>query len=96
MNYFKQIKDYLNISRGVITSSYCRQNGIPTSYLSRLVKKGLLIRISKGLYINKHANYDEFYFSQYRFKKTIFSYETALFLLGVIDKIPHVLDISGS
>ncbi len=94
MNYKKQIKEYLEKSDGIITTSYCKENSIPTVYLSRLAKEGLLTRITRGLYIDENANYDEFYFFQYRFKRTVFSYETALFLLGLIDIIPQVLDIT--
>jgi len=94
MNYKKQIENYLKESSGIITTSYCRNNNIPTVYLSRLVAEGKLINVEKGLYITEEGNYDEFYFFQYRFKKTVFSYETALFLLGLTDKIPEIIDVT--
>lgn len=94
MDYKQEIKDYLEKSGGIITSSYCRVNKIPTIYLSRLVKEGLLFRVTRGIYITTRANYDEFYFFQYNYKKAIFSYETALFLLGATDKIPHNIDVT--
>ena len=74
MDYKQEIKDYLEKSGGIITSSYCRVNKIPTIYLSRLVKEGLLFRVARGIYITTRANYDEFYFFQYTYKKAIFSY----------------------
>jgi predicted transcriptional regulator of viral defense system len=94
MNYKKKIMDYMNESSGMITSSYCKENGIPTIYLNRLEKSGLLFKIEKGLYLNNDANYDDDYFFQYRFKKTIYSYETALFLQGLTDRLPLVKDVS--
>jgi len=78
----------------IITSSYCKDNGIPTLYLNRLEKSGLLFKIEKGLYLNNEANFDDYYFFQYRFKKTIYSYETALFLQGLTDRLPLVKDVS--
>lgn len=94
MNYRKQIEIHLKKSDGIITSAYCRENNIPTVYLSRLAKEGKLFRVQKGIYIIEDGDYDEYYFFQYQYKKAIFSYETALFLLGVTDKIPWRIDVT--
>ncbi|MCU4706799.1 type IV toxin-antitoxin system AbiEi family antitoxin domain-containing protein [Mycoplasma sp. CSL7503-lung] len=94
MDYENNIKKYLKQSGGIITTSYCKENNIPTVYLTRMVKKGLLVKVEKGIYITQNGDYDELYFYQYRFKKAIFSYETALFLLGLIDKIPRNIDVT--
>ncbi len=94
MNYRKQIEIHLKESGGIITSAYCRENNIPTVYLSRLAKEGKLFRVQKGIYIIEDGDYDEYYFFQYQYKKAIFSYETALFLLGVTDKIPWRIDVT--
>lgn len=94
MNYRKQIEIHLKKSGGIITSAYCRENNIPTVYLSRLAKEGKLFRVQKGIYITKDGDYDEYYFFQYQYRKAIFSYETALFLLGVTGKIPWRIDVT--
>ena len=94
MNYRKQIEIYLKESGGIITSAYCRENNIPTVYLSRLAKEGKLFRVQKGIYIIEDGDFDEYYFFQYQYRKAIFSYETALFLLGVTDKIPWRIDVT--
>lgn len=94
MNYRKQIEIHLKKSGGIITSAYCRENNIPTVYLSRLAKEGKLFRVQKGIYIIEESDYDDYYFFQYQYRKTIFSYETALFLLGVTDKIPWRIDVT--
>ncbi|MBI9096754.1 MAG: type IV toxin-antitoxin system AbiEi family antitoxin domain-containing protein [Sphaerochaeta sp.] len=94
MNYKKQIEQYLEKSGGIITASYCRSKKIPTVYLSRLVREGSLLRVSEGFYISEEGMYDDYYFFQYRFKKVVFSYETALHLLGVTDKIPQGMDVT--
>ena len=94
MNYRKQIEIHLKESGGIITSAYCRENNIPTVYLSRLAKEGKLFRVQKGIYIIEDGDFDEYYFFQYQYGKVIFSYETALFLLGVTDKIPWRIDVT--
>lgn len=92
MNYKKKIEKYLEQSGGIITTSYCREKNIPTVYLSRLLKEGELLRIKRGIYITKDGDFDEYYFFQQQYKKAIFSYETALYLLGQTDKIPWNID----
>lgn len=94
MDHRKRIEQYLEKSGGIITASYCRSNKIPTIYLSRLVREGYLLRVAEGLYISEEGMYDEYYYFQYRFRKAVFSYETALHLLGVSDKIPQGMDVT--
>ena len=50
MDYKKQIEQYLKKSGGIITASYCRSNKIPTIYLTRLAREGVLLRVSEGFY----------------------------------------------
>lgn len=38
--------------------------------------------------------YDDYYYFQYRFTRAVFSYEPALHLLGVTDKIPQDMDVT--
>jgi predicted transcriptional regulator of viral defense system len=94
MDYRTQIERYLEKSGGIITASYCRSNKIPTIYLSRLVREGYLQRVAEGLYISEEGMYDDYYYFQYRFRKAVFSYESALHLLGVTDKIPQDMDVT--
>ncbi len=94
MNYENKIEKHLEQSGGIITTSYCAEKKIPTVYLSRLVKEGKLLRVKKGIYITKDGDYDEYYFFQHQYKKAIFSYETALYLLGQTDKIPWNIDVT--
>lgn len=94
MGYKEQIEHHLKNSGGIITSAYCREHKIPTVYLTRLVRQGVLTKVAEGIYLSEEGDHDELYFFQYRYKKTIFSYETALYLLGVTDKIVQSIDIT--
>lgn len=94
MDYVNKIKKYLEQSGGIITTSYCREKEIPTVYLSRLLKDGKLLRVKKGIYMTNEGDYDELYFFQHKYTKAIFSYETALYLLGQTDKIPWNIDVT--
>ena len=94
MDYKNQIKEHLETSGGMITAEYCRDNNIPTVYLTRFVRQGFLRKAANGIYLAEGGNFDEFYFFQYQYKKTNFSYETALYLMGIIDKIPQSIDVT--
>ncbi len=94
MDYKKIIKNYLKTSGGLITTKYCDDNNIPRVYLSRLVREKFLENISRGLYKTKGGDFDELYFFQHRYKKAIYSYETALYLMGLTDKFIVDTDVS--
>lgn len=90
----EEIKDQLNKSGGIITSLQLRENNIPTVYLTRLTRKGKLKRIERGIYMSEDGIYDELYILQTRYPKIIFSYETALQLLNLTDKIPDEINLT--
>lgn len=94
MSYKDKINDYLEKGNGIITASYCREESIPTIYLTRLVEEDQLVRIDRGIYVTKDGDYDELYFLQHKYKKIVFSYETALYLHSKTDKVPQVIEVS--
>lgn len=94
MGYREIIINYLKEGNGIITAEYCREQGIPTIYLTRLVQENILKRIHRGLYVSKDGDYDELYFLQHKYKQIVFSYETALSLQGLTDKITQRIDVS--
>lgn len=96
MDYEEQIRKHLKEHGGIITAAFCRENNIPTIYLSRLTAAGVLSRVEKGIYLTKDGDFDEYYFFQYRYSKTIYSYETAMYLLGITDKIVKKMDVTVS
>lgn len=67
------------------------ENNIPTTYLTRLVNKGTIERVSRGVYIDVNYLEDEFYVISLKYPKLIFSRRTALYLNNMsnrsIDKI---------
>lgn len=91
---YPEVKEHYGKAGGIITAASFRELKIPTVYLTRLVKEGVLTRAGRGIYISGQGDYDELYFFQLRFKKTIFSYETALYLLNATDRIIQDIDIS--
>lgn len=91
----QKIENHLVQNGGLVSAAWCKENNIPTVYLTRMARKGILYQVEKGLYVSNDAtNYDEMYFFQYRYKKPVFSYESALSLFEMTDKIIGVFDVT--
>ena len=88
MTYADQILKIANNNNGVVTSAQVTKDGILRQHLKVLVDKGLLEHSGRGLYIIPTVFDDEMFNLQMRFKRGIFSHETALFLLDLIDRTP--------
>ncbi|MBT0913561.1 type IV toxin-antitoxin system AbiEi family antitoxin domain-containing protein [Streptococcus salivarius] len=86
--------DYLDRNNGMITYKDCKKIGIPTIYLSRLENEGVIFRIAKGIYLSANGDYDEYYFFQYRYPRTVFSYISSLYLQGLTDEIPQYFEVT--
>lgn len=94
MNYIRSIRELSDKNNGIITTSIVSENNIPTVYLTRLTKEGKLKRIARGIYMSKDCIYDELFMLQTRYPKIVFSYETALNLLNLTDKIPEKIHLT--
>lgn len=89
MNYSKILKQLVDDNNGIISTKIVTENGIPRIYLSEFVKKGILERCERGIYMSTPSNDDQMYCFQMRFSQITFSHESALFLQQYIKKIPE-------
>lgn len=62
--------------------------GFSRGNLIYLVEKGLLEKTARGVYTLMDTVEDEFFILQNRFRRGIFSHETALFLLNLAEQVP--------
>ncbi|WP_295254410.1 type IV toxin-antitoxin system AbiEi family antitoxin domain-containing protein [uncultured Catenibacterium sp.] len=94
MNISDTILQLAKDNNGVITSASITEKGISRGSLKKLVDEGKLERSGRGVYILPEVWGDEFVDLQARFKKGIFSNETALFLWDLTDCTPNRYDMS--
>ncbi|HEN8854442.1 type IV toxin-antitoxin system AbiEi family antitoxin domain-containing protein [Streptococcus anginosus] len=94
MSKKRLILDYLDSHNGMITYRDCKKLGIPTIYLTRLEDEGIIFRVEKGIYLSSSGNYDEYYFFQYRYPRTVFSHISSLYLQGLTDEIPQYFEVT--
>ena len=79
---------------GYLTTKSIVNNGIPRIYLTKLVKNGVIERVSRGIYVKKDVLVDEFVILQSKSKYAIYSNTTALYLYGFSNRIPIKYDIT--
>ena len=84
----EQILQMAENNNGTVSSKMIDHHGIARQYLKQLVDKGLLERTSRGIYTLPHIWEDEMQHLQIRFKKGIYSKETALYLYDLTDRTP--------
>lgn len=94
MNISDQIIQLARENNGVITTSDLSEKGILRGNLKKLVDTGRLEKTVRGVYILPEIWEDEFVNLQARFKKGIFSNETALFLWDLTDRTPNRYDMT--
>ena len=87
-NPIEIIRNILKDQNGILLTSDLSKYGIPRTYLSVLEKNGEIQRISRGVYSATGNIIDEMAGIQARYKGTIFSHETAAYLLNLSDRTP--------
>lgn len=89
MGIIDEIISMAKDNNGMITTAMIVKAGYHKGNLKYLVDKGRLERVARGVYTLPEVWEDEFLSLQNRFKKGIFSCETALFLWNLTDRTPN-------
>lgn len=79
---------------GLLKTNQIENIGIARWRIPELVAKGTLVKESKGLYMVPAVATDEYAVIQHRSDKLVYSYGTALFFLGISDRVPRIIDIT--
>ncbi len=90
-----KIREIIKQNNGVITAKEVSDNKIDSWYLTNLVQKGELERVARGVYFDPNFdNYDELFFFQLQNKACIYSYQTALYLHRLTDRLPFTNEVT--
>ena len=82
------------LESNIITNKQAEEIGIKRHILASLVQKGELERIKNGVYKKKDAIDDDFAAISLNNEQVVFSFHTALYLLGFSDRTPNVFHIT--
>ena len=94
MSYMERLKKMLENTDGLIFTKDIVAEGIPKSYLSVLVKKGEIERVSQGVYETIDAISDKMYYLQKKKTLLVYSHDTALFLHELSDRDPLTYSVT--
>jgi predicted transcriptional regulator of viral defense system len=78
----------LQENKGYLKTSDAAKIGISRTYIGEYVRIRGLERVAQGLYMSPDAWEDGLYVIQTRYPKTVFSHETALYLLNLAEREP--------
>ena len=90
-----KIYNIIKKNNGIITASEVAEESIDSWYLTDMVRNGELERVTRGVYFDpSYDNYDELYFFQLQNKVCIYSYQTALYLHGLTERLPFINEVT--
>lgn len=89
-----RIRKILQDQYGTLLTSDLARFNIPRTYLSILERSGEIERVSRGVYQATSSMEDELFSFQSRYKSSIYSHETALYLHDLTDRTPLFYSIS--
>lgn len=82
------------LDNSIITNKQAEEIGIKRHILSSLVRKGQLERVKNGVYKKIDAVDDDFAAISLNNELVVFSFHTALYLIGLSDRTPNIFHIS--
>lgn len=88
------MKKLLDTGNGYLRTADVVAMGISRVSLAAFVKKHDLERVSYGVYVSQDVMSDDLFLLQTRNREVIFSHETALYLLGLMDREPFITHVT--
>lgn len=88
MTGYDNLNEIIKKNNGIIFSHQADEAQIPRVYFSKMLKDGVLEKLSRGVYISPNTFDDEMYRLQARYCKGVFSHGTALFNHDLTDRTP--------
>lgn len=94
MNYENKIIEFMKNNSDMVTIEEVNELKIPHVVLTRLVRKGLIERVKKGLYVLKNCWGDEYFNLTYGNRNAIYSHLTSLYFNDLCERVPLEYDIT--
>lgn len=89
-----KIKQFLGTNHGYISTSDFLILNISKPLIKKYVDTGLIKKVSHGLYMDSNLLVDDEYVFQKRYPDAIYSYKTALSILGLIKETQKEVEIT--
>ena len=73
MDNIEKIKELVQNNNGILLAKEAQKNDIHRQYIRQLEETGYLKKVSKGVYVEKDKEINEFFILGQKYKKGIFS-----------------------
>ncbi len=93
MKYEEMVLNYLK-DKKMISSKDLNDLNIPHIILTRLLKKGKIEKLKRGVYVLKESFGDEYFTLTYGTSNAIYSYFTALYFHNLCERVPISYDVT--
>ncbi len=90
---YETLERMMETGDGSISRKDAIANGVPPAAFARYVRSKNLVRISRGVYA-KGGAVDDLFQLQRRYPRIVYSGMTALYLLGLTDRIPDSIEFT--
>ncbi len=94
MTKFEQLENQIINSNGYFIVSDAIESGVSKQYAYDFVKNKNLEKIAPGIYVESNVWIDELYIISLKNKEIVFSFETALFLYGLMEREPNQIALT--
>lgn len=94
MDSIEKIQKLLKKKNGIITTNEAKELGVNSRILTRMIERGIIERVERGIYISVDTIEDIYFTAQAICKKGIFSHETALYFHDLCDRTPIKLQLT--
>lgn len=88
------LKNYIEKNNGILLTSDVVNMNINKQYIRTLCDENYIEKISRGVYVKKGKNLNDFFILQQRYKKGIFSHNTSLYFYHLTDRTPLKYDLT--
>lgn len=88
------LKNYIEKNNGILLTSDVVNMNINKQYIKILCDENYIEKISRGVYVKKGKNLNDFFILQQRYKKGIFSHNTSLYFYHLTDRTPLKYDLT--
>lgn len=94
MKKIKILKNFIDNNNGILLTTDVDNMNIHRQYIKILCDENYIQQVARGIYVKNGKSINEIFLLQQRYKKGIFSHNTALYLYNLTDRAPLKYDIT--
>lgn len=94
MKKIEILKNYIENNNGILLTRDVVKMNFHKQYIKILCDENYIEQVSRGIYTKKGKTVNDFFLLQYRYKKGIFSHNTALYFYHLTDRTPLKYDLT--